>query len=69
MDENVLVMAEALARSEVEAGIERVVNRLPKQPPNFDGRCVDCRDKIPTARITFGAVTCLPCQEIRELRS
>ena len=42
MDENIILMAQALAQSEVEAGTKRVVDQLPKQPPNFDGCCVRC---------------------------
>ena len=42
MDESTLLMAAALAQSEVEAGIKRAVSQLPKQPPDFDGCCVDC---------------------------
>lgn len=68
MDENQLVVAEALAQSEIEAGIRRVVAKLPKQPDGFDGLCVDCGEEIPTPRLSFGAITCLPCQELRELR-
>jgi hypothetical protein len=66
MDENTLVMAEALARSEVEEGVRRVVGRLPVQPPDFDGRCVECDDQMPDGRIKFGAIRCLPCQEFFE---
>ena len=69
MDENVLLMAEALARSEVEEGVRRVVASLPKQPINFDGLCEDCGDKIPTPRIKFGATTCISCQTLREWRA
>lgn len=68
MDENTLVMAEALARSEVEEGVRRVVARLPVQPPNYNGLCVDCDEPLPQGRISFGAITCLQCQEFRETR-
>lgn len=69
MDENVLLMAEALAQSEVEAGIKRAVSQLPKQPPDFDGRCVDCGEELAPPRLSFGAITCVPCQTIRERRA
>ena len=68
MDENFIMMAQALAQSEVEAGIKRVVSQLPKQPPNFDGCCIDCGEEIPAARINFGAITCVPCQSLLERR-
>lgn len=68
MDENVLLMAEALARSEVEEGVRRAIAKLPKQPVNFDGLCEDCEDKIPAPRIKFGATTCISCQTLRERR-
>lgn len=66
MDESILLIAEALAQSEVDAGVQRAVDQLPKQPVDFDGLCEDCRDEIPAARIKFGAVTCVDCQKIRE---
>lgn len=68
MDENILLMAQALTQSEVEAGIKRAVDQLPKQPPDFDGCCIDCGEEIPAARINFGAITCVPCQTDRERR-
>ena len=68
MDENVLLMAEALALSEVEEGVRRAVAQLPKQPVNFNGLCEDCGDKIPAPRIKFGATTCVDCQTLRERR-
>lgn len=66
MDESTLLMAEALTQSMVEAGIKRVVDQLPKQPPDFDGCCVCCGEEIPAARIKFGAITCVPCQTLLE---
>lgn len=69
MDENLLVMAEALALGEVEEGIRKTVALLPKQPPDFDGCCEDCGEEIPAARLKFGAVTCLQCQVVREKRA
>ncbi len=66
MDENVLLMAEALALSGVEDGVKRARANLPKQPANFDGKCEDCGEEIPQARIDFGAVTCVYCQTRRE---
>ena len=69
MDENVLLMAEALARSEVEEGVRRAVAKLPKQPVNFDGLCEDCGGEIPAPRIKFGATTCVTCQTLRERRA
>lgn len=66
MDETILVMAEALARSEVEDGIRKARAKLPRQPEDFDGNCVDCGDAIPTPRLKLGVITCLHCQTIRE---
>lgn len=68
MDESTLLMAQALAQSEVEAGIKRAVDQLPKQPPDFDGCCVSRGEEIPAARINFGAITCVPCQTLLERR-
>lgn len=68
MDESTILMAQALAQSEVEAGIKRAVDQLPKQPPDFDGCCVSCGEEIPAARINFGAITCVPCQSLLERR-
>lgn len=68
MDENQLVMAEALAQSEIIEGIRRAKANIPKQPENFDGRCVDCDEELPAPRIKFGAVTCIHCQCLRELK-
>lgn len=67
MDENVLLMAEALALSEVEEGINRARANLPKQPADFDGLCEECGDELPAPRIKFGAITCVPCQTRREM--
>jgi len=47
MDESTILMTQTLTQSEVEAGIKRAVDQLPKQPPDFDGRCVSCGDEIP----------------------
>lgn len=69
MDENVLLMAEAQVLSAVEDGIKRVRANLPKQPPDFDGRCVDCGEELAPPRLSFGAITCVPCQTIRERRA
>lgn len=66
MDESVLLMAEALAQSMVETGVKQVIARLPQQPVDYDGACVDCGDELPAARIKFGAITCVPCQSLRE---
>lgn len=68
MDESTLLMAQALAQIEVEAGIKRAVSQLPKQPPDFDGCCVSCGDELPAARINFGAITCITCQTLLERR-
>ena len=69
MDENIILMAQALTQSEVEAGIKRAVSQLPKQPPNFDGCCVDCGEELAPPRLSFGAITCVPCQTLRERRA
>jgi RNA polymerase-binding transcription factor DksA len=69
MDERYLLIAEALAQSEVEAGIRRAVSALPKQPVDFDGCCVDCGEDIPAARLSTGAITCIDCQTEKELRA
>lgn len=68
MDERILIMAEAMAQSAVEHGVRAVTNRIPVQPDGFDGHCVVCEVEIPLARIKFGAVTCISCQEKIELR-
>lgn len=49
MDESTLLIAEALAQSEVEAGIKRAVSQLPKQPADFKGLCISCGGEIPAA--------------------
>jgi RNA polymerase-binding transcription factor DksA len=67
MDEYTLVMAEALARSNAEAGVRAVVARIPIQPLNYDGSCTRCSEPIGPGRVAFGAVTCLPCQRHKEL--
>lgn len=70
MDERTLVTAEALARHEVEAGIARAAAMLAVQPHDFDGLCTKCKEQLPQARITFGAVTCIHCQtQIEALRT
>lgn len=66
MDESQILMAEAIVLSEIEAGIKRAVDQLPKQPPNFNGSCISCGDMLPVARINFGAITCVPCQTLLE---
>ena len=66
MDEHLLQVAELLAQSEIDEGIRRVLARIPKQPIDFDGLCIDCDDPIPSGRIKVGAITCLPCQVRRE---
>lgn len=68
MNESTILMAQALAQIEVEAGIKRAVSQLPKQPPDFDGCCVSCGDELPAARINFGAITCVTCQTLLERR-
>lgn len=66
MNEDMLVLAETLMRAEVEAGIKRAISQLPKQPPNFDGCCVDCGEELEPPRLSFGAITCVPCQTLLE---
>ena len=68
MDETTLVMAEALARSEIEAGVERSRAAIARQPIGFNGLCIDCGDSIQPLRLQLGVVTCLICQETRERR-
>ena len=68
MDENTVLIAQALAQNAVEVGLKRAVDQLPKQPPDFDGCCIHCGEEIPAARINFGAVTCVPCQTLLERR-
>ena len=69
MGESTLLMAAALAQSEVEAGTKRAVNQLPKQPPDFDGCCVDCGEELAPPRLSFGAITCVQYQTLRERRA
>lgn len=66
MDERALAMADEADLLRIESEVRKITNRLPKQPPGFNGECVDCNDQIPQERIQFGAVTCVYCQEIRE---
>ena len=66
MDETYLLIAEAQAQSEIDAGVRRAIAKLPKQPKNFDGLCVDCDEEIPSQRLSFGAITCIQCQTVRE---
>jgi RNA polymerase-binding transcription factor DksA len=63
MDESELEMAERLFLSQIEEGIERAKRALPTQPAGFDGRCTECGEPIPARRLSFGACTCVDCQE------
>lgn len=67
--ESGILMAEALAQSMVEEGVQRARDQLPKQPADFNGLCDDCGDEIPVARIKFGAITCVSCQALRERKA
>lgn len=69
MDELYILIAEAHAQSEIDEGVKRAVEGLPKQPLNFDGLCVDCDEELLPARLKFGAITCVPCQTLRERRA
>jgi RNA polymerase-binding transcription factor DksA len=43
---------------------------LPEKHPDFDGtHCVDCEDEIPVARLHWGKVRCVSCQEDLEQRA
>lgn len=66
MDEHHILAAEALTQSEIDAGIRRAQQSLPKLPENWDGLCVKCDEPVPQARINFGASTCLRCQTLLE---
>lgn len=69
MDESTLVMAEALTESLIAEATQKIRDRLPHLPPGFDGLCIDCGEPVPAYRISFGASTCIDCQELRELRA
>jgi len=69
MDENVLLMAEALTRAEVEEGVNRARSELLGRPKTFDGPCIDCGEKLAESRLSFGAIRCVPCQTIHEQRA
>lgn len=69
MDESTLLAAEASAQSRVDVEVRRAIQKLPKQPLNFDGHCVDCDDMLAAHRLSFGATTCVPCQTLRERRA
>jgi RNA polymerase-binding transcription factor DksA len=39
----------------------------PESHPDFDGQhCVDCTDLIPLARLAWGRIRCVGCQEYKE---
>jgi RNA polymerase-binding transcription factor DksA len=67
MDEDFVERAEALARAEVQAGIERARSRM-AQPPGFDGTC-ECGQEIHKQRILLGYYRCLDCQSHNEKRA
>ena len=58
MDEYMLVMAEALAQSEVAAGVERARSKLPKQPVDFDGLCGECTEDSGWERFPYLSDRC-----------
>lgn len=66
MDENLMEIAEEATSRGVEQAVALARSKLPQQPPNFDGCCVECGNELPALRVRFGAVTCVPCQEIVE---
>ena len=68
MDERVLELAEALANSTVENGVDKIRARVKMRDPKFDGLCEECGDEIPEARLDTGATTCIECQVILEQR-
>lgn len=67
LDERDLEIAEMLSNFRVEQAIQEAVEKLPVQPPDFNGCCSECGEPIPAPRLRFGAITCVDCQEILEL--
>ena len=68
MDENVLEQAELIANAMVDQAVKSIRGSIPKQPENFDGCCVECGNELQPGRVEFGAITCVPCQEMKESR-
>lgn len=66
MDEYLINATEIRAEAELGIALKQIRNNLPHQPDNFNGRCEDCGNDIPPARVNTGAITCLPCQNHRE---
>lgn len=69
LDEKDLEAAELLSSSLVEQGIREATSKLPVQPSDFDGCCVECGEPIVAPRLRFGAITCVDCQEFLELEA
>lgn len=69
MNERQIESSEASLEDKKNKAIEEIRARLPTQPPDFDGMCVECGDDIPALRIKFGAINCVMCQEIAEKKA
>lgn len=69
MNERQIESSEAMLEKRKNEAIEQIRARLPTQPLDFDGLCVDCGDDIPPLRIKFGASNCVMCQEIAEKKA
>jgi RNA polymerase-binding transcription factor DksA len=40
---------------------------MPETHPDFDGaHCIDCEDEVPAARLSWGRIRCVGCQEHKE---
>lgn len=63
MDEKGFELAEAITTALVANGVEKIVALVHPRDPTFDGRCLECDDSIPEARLDTGAQTCITCQE------
>lgn len=62
MDEKYLEQASRLEETDRLNGVAKARRSL-QRPENFDGRCIECQDDIPSSRLSTGAWRCLPCQE------
>jgi RNA polymerase-binding transcription factor DksA len=42
----------------------------PETSPDFDGKhCIECGEKIPSARLKLGKIRCIDCQSLREQKT
>jgi len=43
---------------------------VPETSPDFDGKhCIECGEKIPSARLKLGKIRCIDCQTVREQKT